>query len=182
MSTDAMKGKKLRTWGSDMPRMAESVGAVGVNLSLTEVYEGLLRGVVDCIPFSVDLMKNYKMYEVAKHYHDITLWEGPTWGVWITETAWNKLSDEQKKIVEEVAEEARVQDLQAAKDAAAEAVGFLKEQGVKFETWPQAEKDKWRAALPDFFAEWIAKMEEKGKGDDARKAIDIWKQVVKENM
>ena len=80
---DDMQGKKVRTWGKDMPRMVQAAGGVAVTLSLPELYEGLGRGTVDCIPFSVDLMVNYKIYEVAKHVHDITLWEGPTNAVWI---------------------------------------------------------------------------------------------------
>ena len=80
---DDMQGRKVRTWGRDMPRMVQAAGAVPVTLGLADLYEALGRGTVDCIPFSVDLMINYKIYEVAKHVHDITLWEGPTNAVWI---------------------------------------------------------------------------------------------------
>ena len=76
-----LKGKKIRTWGSDMPKMVQAAGDVPVTLGLAELYEGLSRGTVDCIPFSVDLVVNYKIFEVAKHIHDITLWLGPTSGV-----------------------------------------------------------------------------------------------------
>ena len=60
-----MKGRKMRTWGKALPMAVEAVGATPVTLFLPDLYEGLSRGTVDCIPFSVDLMMNYKMYEVA---------------------------------------------------------------------------------------------------------------------
>ena len=82
-SLDDLKGKKIRTWGSDMPKMVQAAGGVPVTLGLAELYEGLNRGTVDCIPFSVDLMVSYKIQEVAKHVHDVTLWLGPTSGLWI---------------------------------------------------------------------------------------------------
>ena len=178
LSAAAMKGKKMRTWGSDMPRMVEAQGGVPVTLQMGELYESLLRGVVDAIPFSVDLMQTYKMYEVAKHIMWLTVWEGPTWGVWITDKAWEKLTPGQQKIFEEVAVEAKARDFAANKKAAKEAVGFLKSKGVTFHDFPEAEKAKWRANMPDFFSEWIAKMEKKGKGNDARKTVELWKEIV----
>ena len=54
-----MAGRKVRTWGRDMPRVVQAAGAVPVTLGLADLYEALGRGTVDCIPFSVDLMINY---------------------------------------------------------------------------------------------------------------------------
>ena len=51
---DDMAGRKVRTWGRDMPRMVQAAGAVPVTLGLADLYEALGRGTVDCIPFSVD--------------------------------------------------------------------------------------------------------------------------------
>ena len=107
---DDMQGRKVRTWGRDMPRMVQAAGAVPVTLGLADLYEALGRGTVDCIPFSVDLMINYKIYEVAKHVHDITLWEGPTNAVWISRGVWDGLTPEQRKIIEEVSFEAAYRD------------------------------------------------------------------------
>ncbi|MBW3098316.1 TRAP transporter substrate-binding protein [Pseudohoeflea coraliihabitans] len=180
-SVDQMDGKKMRTWGNDMPRMVEAVDGTPVTMMLPEIYEGLSRGVVDTAPFAVDLVVNYKIYEVAKHISEITLWEGPSWGVWISSAAWEKLTPEQRTIVEEVSAEAVKRDREAVIAAADEARATLKENGVTFHEFPQAEKDKWRNALPDFFADWIARMDEAGKGDAARQAVAIWKEVIGES-
>lgn len=172
-----MKGRKMRTWGKALPQAVEAVGATPVTLFLPELYEGLSRGTVDCIPFSVDLMVNYKMHEVAKHIHEITIWEGPTNATWISLKSWDKLTKEQQKIMQEVSLEAMRKDRDATIAAGKKAIGELKEKGVQFHEFPAAEEMKWRQMNPDFFANFIKDMEAKGRGDDARKTIKIWKEV-----
>ena len=174
-----MKGKKVRTWGKDMPRMVQAVGGVPVTLGLSELYEGLSRGTVDCIPFSVDLMVNYKIYEVAKHVHSITLWEGPTNAVWIAVKVWDSLTAEQRKIIQEVSFAAARRDRDQVIAAGEEAIATLKGKGVKFHEFPAAEAKKWKAANPDFFADFIKNQEAKGRGAAARETIRIWREVVK---
>ena len=175
---ESVKGKKIRTWGNDMPKMAQAAGMTPVTLSLPEIYESLGRGVVDAAPFSVDLVVNYKIYEVAKNVSEITLWLGPSWGVWISQTAWAQLTPDQQKIMEEVATEAAKRDMEATIAAESAARKELAEKGVKFIAFPDADKAKWKAANPDFFADWIAAMDKQGKGADARKTVAIWKEVV----
>jgi TRAP-type C4-dicarboxylate transport system substrate-binding protein len=173
-----IKGKKIRTWGSDMPRMVQAAGAVPVTLGLAELYEGLSRGNVDCIPFSVDLMVSYKIFEVAKHVHDITLWLGPTSGVWMSRGAWEKLPLEQQNILTEVSDEAAIKDRDLTIAAAKTAVEQLKAAGVTFHAFPEADKKAWKAANPDFFAAFIEAQEKVGRGDAARAMVRIWKEVV----
>lgn len=172
-----MKGKKMRTWGKELPQAVEAVGATPVTMFLPELYEGLARGTVDCIPFSVDLMVNYKMYEVAKNIHEITIWEGPTNGTWISLKSWDKLTAAQQKVMQEVSLEAMRKDRDVTIQAGKDAIVELKAKGVQFHEFPAAEEAKWRALNPDFFGNFIKEMEAKGKGDDARKTIKIWKEV-----
>ena len=174
-----MKGIKMRTWGKDMPRMVQAAGGVPVTLGLTELYEGLSRGTVDCIPFSVDLMVNYKIFEVAKHIHSITMWEGPTNAVWISSKAWDGISAGNRKIIQDLSFTAARRDRDQVVAAGAKAIATLKGKGVKFHAFPASEAKKWKAANPDFFGDFIKDMDAKGRGDDARKTIKIWREVVK---
>ncbi len=173
-----MEGKKVRTWGKDMPRMVEAAGGVAVTLGLPELYEGLSRGTVDCIPFSVDLMVSYKIYEVAKHVHDITLWEGPTNAVWISRNIWDGMTDEQRAVVQEVSFEAARRDRDQVLAAGEAAISTLKDNGVEFHDFPAAEAEKWRNANPDFFGDFIKDQTELGRGEAAEKTIMIWREVV----
>lgn len=172
---DDMKGKKFRTWGKDLPRAVEAVGATPVTLFFPDIYEALASNNVDCIPVSMDVFLAYKWYEVAKHVHDITIWEGPTAGTWITRAAWDRLSPEEQQIVQEVSLEAMTKDRDMTIQAGKDAIAGLEAQGVQFHDFP--DRDKWRAAIPDFFTDFINDMDALGKGDDARKMIKIWKEV-----
>jgi TRAP-type transport system periplasmic protein len=172
-----LKGRKIRTWGEDMPRLMQAAGATAVTMFLPELYENLQRGVIDCAPFAVDWIQNYKTYEVAKYITEVTIWQGPTWGVWMNLKRWESLSDKNKKIVMQVAEEANARDLKAVGDAEETARAFLKQQGVQFIAFPESERQKWLQASPDFFADWIAKMEKLGKGAQARQTVAIWKEL-----
>ena len=173
-----IKGKKIRTWGSDMPRMVQAAGGVPVTLGLAELYEGLSRGTVDCIPFSVDLMVSYKIFEVAKHVHDVTLWLGPTSGVWMSRGAWDKLTGDEQRIMTEVSQEAAIKDRDLTIAAAKTASDQLKAAGVTFHAFPEADKKAWKAANPDFFAGFIEAQEKAGRGDAAKAMVKIWKEVV----
>ncbi|MEM7224480.1 MAG: C4-dicarboxylate TRAP transporter substrate-binding protein [Pseudomonadota bacterium] len=175
--TAGMAGKKMRTWGEALPKAVEAVDGTPVTLFLPEIYEGLARGTVDCIPFSVDLVLNYKINEVAKNISDVTIWEGPTNATWISLEAWDKLTPEQQAIIEEVSREAMRRDRDVTLEAGIAARKELAEMGVQFHEFPESEKQKWRDANPDFFADFITQMEAKGKGDAARKMIDIWIEV-----
>ena len=177
LSVDAVKGKKIRTWGTDMPRMAQAVGMTPVTLSLPEIYEALGRGVVDAAPFSVDLVMNYKIFEVARNISDITLWLGPSWFVWISDAAWQKLTPQQQKVLQEVAVEANARDLEATVAAEKTAREELLKKGMRFHPFPEPERQKWRAALPNFFEDFIAGQEKEGRGAEARKMISIWREV-----
>ncbi|MDG1936119.1 MAG: TRAP transporter substrate-binding protein DctP [Paracoccaceae bacterium] len=174
---DDMKGMKFRTWGKDLPRAIEAVGATPLTLFFPDIYEALASGNVDCIPVSMDVFLSYKWYEVAKHVHDITIWEGPTAGTWITRAAWDRLSPEHQKIVQQVSHEAMIKDRDMTIASGKAAIADLEAQGVQFHDFPAADAEKWLNAIPDFFSDFINDMEALGKGDDARKMIKIWKEV-----
>lgn len=176
-SVEEMAGKRVRTWGSEMPRMVDAVGGVPVTLSLSELYESLSRGVVDAIPFSYDLIETYRIYEVAQNVSTVPLFVGPTGGVWIGEGAWQRLSPEQQETMLEVADEALQRDYELTVTTAEEARERIQELGVTIHEFPEEEEKKWRGANPDFFGDWVEQMEAQGKGDDARRAVEIWHEV-----
>nr|BBJ04183.1 hypothetical protein YBY_20320 [Marinobacter nauticus] len=175
---EQMVGVRMRTWGAHMPRMVQAAGGTAVTLGLSEIYEGFSRGVIDAAPFSVDLVETYNIYEVAKHVTEVTLWDGPTWGVWMTQSAWESLSPDHQAVVMEVAAEAQARDLAVVRQAAENARQTLKEKGVTFHHFDAADLRTWQNRLPDFFSEWIEQMEVDGKGDAARQAVAIWREVV----
>lgn len=178
LSVDDLEGKRARSWGSDFPRFVEAAGAVPVTLGLSEIYEALASGAVDVVPFSLDYIQTYRLYEVAGHVTTAPVHIAVTAPIWISNAAWDRLTLEQQEVMLEVADEALEKDYELTLEAGESAREFLANNGVEFHEFPEEEMDKLRAVVPDYFGEWIAKMEEQGKGDAARNAIAIWKDVV----
>ena len=171
------KGKKFRTWGEDLPVLFKAAGATPVTIFMPEIYENLQRGVIDGCPFCVDLVVSYKIYEVARHITEVVIWEGPAWGLWISEKTWQKLSPRNQKILVETAERARKREITTTAEAGVSARAFLEEKGVQFHEFPAEELAKWKGACPDFYERWIKKMAELGKGDAARQTVKLWKDM-----
>lgn len=69
-SIEELKGKRLRAGGAGFVRFAEQFGAQGVRLPVSEVYEALDQGIIDCAMLSAPELTNYSLHEVVT---DITL-------------------------------------------------------------------------------------------------------------
>lgn len=174
---ESLKGERMRTWGAEMPRLASAASAIPVTIGLAEIYESLSSGALSVVPLSYDYIRDYRLYEVAKHISTFPAFVGPTGGVWISETAWSGLSDEHQNLLNSVAAEALQKDFEDVTGAASVARGYLEEQGVTVHEFPSAEAEKWRDASPDYFADFIKAMEASGRGDAARQMVQIWSDV-----
>jgi TRAP-type C4-dicarboxylate transport system substrate-binding protein len=104
-------------------------------------------------------------------------WQGPTHALWINLDKWNSLPPDARKAMQEVAEEAKRRDLEKLAEAEKTARTTMAAAGVEFIEFPESERKKWVAASPDFFADWVAKMEKLGKGDAARQTVALWKDL-----
>jgi len=69
-SVEELNGKRLRAGGAGFVRFAEHFGAQGVRLPVSEAYEALDQGIIDCAMLSAPELTNYNLHEVVT---DITL-------------------------------------------------------------------------------------------------------------
>ena len=70
---DDLKGKKIRVSSAAISAWVESVGAVAVNVSATEMYGGLDKGQLDCTSVAANELKSRSIWDVAKHAHMVSL-------------------------------------------------------------------------------------------------------------
>jgi len=99
VSLDDLKGKKIRAPGA-MGRMASAIGAVPVNVTITETYEALQRGQVDCAFGSAGWLEVYSFGDVAKNVTMIRT--GGTFGgpmLNISLDKWKALTSAERKIL-----------------------------------------------------------------------------------
>lgn len=62
-----IKGAKLRSPGGNYSRWAKKMGAIGVNLPVSDAYEGMSQGVIDCTLSAISDLSNNSFGEVAKY-------------------------------------------------------------------------------------------------------------------
>lgn len=174
-TVDALKGKKLRSFGADIPKAMEAIGAVPVSVGVGDVYEALQRGSLDYSFLNRGNVLAYKLYEVGKYSC------GPVMNIAghlivISERAFNGLSEGDQKIMMEEATkagQAYIDNIEKLEDDAGVAIeaagGVVKE-------FPEAELDKWKGIAPDGLQAWVDDMDTRGMGDMAKEVAAYWRE------
>jgi tripartite ATP-independent transporter DctP family solute receptor len=119
-----------------------AIGANAVPMPFTETYTALETGAVDGMTNPLINVVDSKFYEVTD-YLTITNHMYNPQAVTISKITWDKLSDEEKKIIQDAATEATAMQRQAAQEANAEALEELKEEMEVSELQPE-ELAEWR--------------------------------------
>ncbi|MDR7080388.1 tripartite ATP-independent transporter DctP family solute receptor [Neobacillus niacini] len=133
-SMDDFKGLRLRM--PNTPVFVELGKALGANVSpmpLSEVFTAMEQKVVDAQDNPIGVVKSSGFYEVQTHILESR--HGFTPNVLIVNQAfWNKLSDNQKKAVEEAAKEYADYEWKLSEENYESDKKFLAEKGMKFVT------------------------------------------------
>ncbi|MFC0248195.1 C4-dicarboxylate TRAP transporter substrate-binding protein [Citricoccus parietis] len=93
------KGKRVRSGGALWDRELEAAGMIPVNVAITETYEGLQRGVIDCALASPKTVTAYSLWDVAKYYTEIPLSGINAQYAVMNKDQWEALEPEDQQIV-----------------------------------------------------------------------------------
>ena len=176
-------GKKIRTFGTYLPKLFEAAGAVPMAVSFGEIYTGLQTGVVDGAVTDPPAMGPAKFYEVAKY---LTL-TGPGWGAacalspvayLVNNKSFAQLSKADQDIVKKVSREMTLYGADLMTKTGSEAVADLEKRGVTVIRLPQGEVDKWAGKCPDWYA--LAAKDLDAKGLPGTKLMARYQELAKE--
>jgi TRAP-type C4-dicarboxylate transport system substrate-binding protein len=170
------QGKKIRSQGEFVPIALRALGAVPVTVLPGEFYEALQRGTVDCMLLPWDLLAVNRLHDVAKYGSDLSFGAIIGDGVFVNAARWASFPPEVKKLLTDIAAEAKAYDLKVAGEIEAKALDTMKAAG--FQLVEFQEKAAFKAKIPDFLAVWQKRMEEGGKGADAAKTVEVWKSAM----
>ena len=100
-SAAELAGKRVRTPGGPWAEFTKSLGMVDVNITSAEMYTAFERGAVDCgAADPTHLVTGANLLRVAKGFNELPMGPFFTGGGWLfNPDAWNRISDENKKIV-----------------------------------------------------------------------------------
>ncbi len=136
-----LSGLKIRVPESPtMMEMIRLLGARATPVPFTEVYTALQQGVIDAAENNISSLVEMKHSEVAKFYSMDQHMMTPDL-IMISEVTWNKLTEEQQKIVKEAAIESMEEEIKIWAEIDNKNMRLAKEQGV---TFVEVDKAKFR--------------------------------------
>ncbi|MEQ9673256.1 MAG: TRAP transporter substrate-binding protein [Roseovarius indicus] len=146
-----LEGMKLRVPGlAIFQDMFKTMGVQTVPMSMTEIYTGMSKGLVEGQDNGFDLAVPLKFHEVAKYWSATDhAYEATGW--FISEQLWQSLSEDQQEAIRTAAEAGG--EITSAEEAKleAEAIEMFKEQGV---TYTEPDQDAFRKALAGIAAQY----------------------------
>jgi len=175
-----LKGKKIRSFGSDIPKAHEAIGAVPVSVGVGDVNEALQTGSLDYSFLNRGNILSNRLYEPGKYSC------GPVMAITghlivINNDVWADISAGDQAIMLEEAKKAGkayIDNIEAAEEKAGEEI--VKAGGV-IKEFPASELAKWKAAAPDLLQNWVDNMASRGMGDEAGKVAAYWRSWINSN-
>ena len=176
-TVEGLAGKKIRSFGADIPKIFEAVGAVPVSVGFGDIYEAVQRGTLDYSFINRGNINAIKVYEVGKYSC------GPAMSITghllvISQKTWDGLPEDIQAIMLEEAEKAGkayIDDIEKAEEAAGEAMMAA---GAEIKPMQPGEMEKWHAAAPDMLQSWVDDRAAEGEGDRADEVAEFWRGMI----
>ncbi len=150
---DDMKGLKMRVPpDATLVDIMKSVGAEAQQIRFAELYVALQQGVVDGQENPLVNIHASKLYEVQKHLA-LTSHQFQMTPLLMSKRTWDRLSDADKKAVQEAAAEATALQRKMSQEADDKLLADLKSKGVQVTTPDRAGFEKATADVDD---KWMA--------------------------
>ncbi len=156
-----LKGLKIRSPGGHQTNYIKALGAEPIFMPLGEVYMAMETGTIDGIVTCSPLVLAFKLHEVAKHGVQATF-GCVTEGVIMNQKAWDKVPEDLKPIIIEVAGNPYATTGGLNQKSYTEMIAEIKGKGVELYQLPKAEEERWFAKFQDETKKWAADLQAKG--------------------
>jgi TRAP-type C4-dicarboxylate transport system substrate-binding protein len=175
-TVDALRGKKIRSFGADVPKVHNAIGAVPVTVGVVEVYEALQRGTIDYSFLNAGNIEQYRLYEPGK-YSCGTIMAITGHNIVIGKRTWDRLPEDIQTIFMETAAETQQEYLEWINDFQKRTVENIKAAGGEFIEFPAEELAKWKETAPDLLTQWEDDLTARGHGETASKVAARWREL-----
>ncbi|MCL6637193.1 MAG: TRAP transporter substrate-binding protein [Alicyclobacillus sp.] len=170
-TADAFKGTLIRTAGPWQAKTMEVWGAKPVVLDPGNLYTALQRGTVDSTLFDLELIRSYKIYEVAK---DLTMLNSSinydTLDMNLNQ--WRKLSPEDQQVMLDAGLDAQKYGRQLAQQELSSVLQDLQSHGVQVKTPDPAVINQLRTLV----VQQVWPQVQKAEGPDGDKIMQVVQQ------
>jgi tripartite ATP-independent transporter DctP family solute receptor len=139
------QGLQLRGYGQIPAETIKALGASPVTMGSGEVYMAMQRGTIDGQTSGTTAMYDRKMYEVSK-YLTMTNHAFCEFVLAVNSSAWDRLTEDQRQLIESVARETRDEIRQETKAEDLKTMQELQQAGMEIYEIPPKEIPLWQAA------------------------------------
>lgn len=157
-----LKGMKIIGWSPKLLNMLTALGASPLQISPTDTYLALQRGMADGVLCPLAPVRSYKISDAVKYHTIIDINVGPFWAG-MNRQLWDELPADLQKILTDTTgvrlarKSGKTLDDGARRDAL-----WMKSLGHKFYVVPENEKVEWFSKLQNMREVWVKKMKKKG--------------------
>ncbi|WP_170339945.1 C4-dicarboxylate TRAP transporter substrate-binding protein [Ruegeria arenilitoris] len=162
-----LEGRKVAGAGLNLRYLEGIKDAAGVRGGLTDFYNMLQTGLVDCAMLWPEAAKTFKIAEVAPYMLKADLGAVNSKTITVNSDYWAKLPDEVKDVLKAVAIDYRDHVAGIAMGRAAASRDAYTEAGGTIVEVSDEERAAWANAMPNVAQEWAATLNENGEQGDA---------------
>jgi TRAP-type C4-dicarboxylate transport system substrate-binding protein len=160
-SVDDLRGRKILAPGPAAAWL-EGTGAVAVDGSLTTYYTQIQTGVADGVLTILTGVPAYRIHEVAPHITLVGLGGQVSGSLSINLDTWSRLPPDVQNVLEELGP-AYSRGVAAELDARyARGLATMQNEGAIVTPFPDEEKRKWLAGMPNIAMRWAQATEARG--------------------
>lgn len=162
------KGKKMKGAGGYSNLFLEELGATSLGVSNTETYTALQRGTIDGLIMNITSYGGFRLYEISK-YATVSGITTATGSLSINTEVWNSLPQNIKDIMVKAGEDTMAHAALVEGRLDKSILERLeKENGVKVQTLPPEEIERWKAKVRPLLDKWV-----KEQGKDGQAVLDF---------
>jgi len=162
-----IEGGKVAGAGMNLRYLEGIPGAVGVRGGLTDFYNMLQTGLVDHAMLWPEAAKTFKIAEVAPYMLQADIGAVNSKTITVNKDYWDRLPDEVKGVLQEVAVLYRDHVAEVAMDRAAASRKAFVDGGGTIAELSAAERKAWADAMPNIAVEWATALDAKGEPGSA---------------
>ncbi len=169
-SLDDLKGLRIRgsgPYGETLKRL----GAEVTSMSQADVYQALDSGLLDCNQNYYYAMQAYRQFEVAQHVFGMDWGQNMSFGIVMNPASYDALSDENKKVLDEVSAEFvdhLAEAMQASDESAREAmVNGIDGKSITVTEISDEDRKRLAEASQPSIDEWVKRVSESGADGEA---------------
>jgi TRAP-type C4-dicarboxylate transport system substrate-binding protein len=154
---EALKRLKIRTYDVNGTVALKNAGSTPVQMAWTDVVPALATGTINGVLTSDEGGIAAKFWEHTQHFTPLNFTTGINY-VHVNKDAWNKLSPDVRRIVQDSAKEAEAEAWARSRKRTVDNIEVMKRNGVKVGDAPTALVAHLRNASGDLVKEWKAKV------------------------